>query len=112
MFLNISDLFSAEYINQRMECYNQMEPLRRIGCFPNTTYEAVYATATPGAEKFDPKWFEKWYEEEGGREYLMYDPRNEDDRMKIADWNGWGQTWKDFVTESQRLWKVCEMGHI
>ena len=74
-----------------------MEPLRRIGSFPNTTYEAVYATATPGAEKFDSKWFDSWYEGEGGREYLMYDPRNEDDRMKIADWNGWGQTWKDFL---------------
>lgn len=63
-----------------------MEPLRRISCFPNTTYKGVYATATPSAEKFDPNWFDSWYMG-GGKEYLMYDPRNEDDRMKIADWN-------------------------
>ena len=63
----------------------------------------MYATATPNSahdpkgKGFDPNWFDTWYNVMGGKQYLMNEPRSEEGRLKIAQWNGWGQHWKDFV---------------
>ena len=76
------------------------EPLRLVSNMPitNTT---EYVTAMPDNDPPGGNWFSEWYNE-GGEDYLSYDPRTEEGRDEIAKWNGWGCEWTEFVRQMKK----------
>ena len=55
----------------------------------------TYATCRPAPTTFDGNWFEKWYNDDGGKEYYMIDANTDEGRTEIAEFNGFKKEWAE-----------------
>ena len=53
----------------------------------------ILATAYPLGDTWDSKWFIKWYNEGGSKEYLQLDTRTEAGRLAVARFNDYEKEW-------------------